>query len=57
MDKISTWTHLKENHWLSLHGLWVCLCHQDEMHQNCCICIHIKQLWFTDSMTKTAKHD
>jgi hypothetical protein len=31
-ELVLEWRDLKENHWLNLHGKWVCLQRPQEMH-------------------------
>lgn len=45
---VATLETSKKNHWFDLHRKRQCLYRQYEMQQNCCICIHKKQLclWY-----------
>jgi hypothetical protein len=51
------WRYLQENDSLDLHRNRRCLHSQHEMQQYCCICIHIRQLWFTDCNAQIVKQD
>lgn len=42
------WRHFLESFWFDLHSLWACLHNQREPQRYCCICIHKRQVWFTD---------
>jgi uncharacterized protein YxjI len=50
-------THAKQNFSFDLPSKGAYLHHELKMQQNHNICIHIRQRWFTDSMTQIVKQN